>query len=275
MVKEKRCVNIVRMMPDKPTSSDEGSDHLFVSSLEKAMRLLAAFGETHGEMGLAELARAADLDRSATQRFAATFHRLGYLEKDAVTRRFRPSVRFLELANAYLWSDAMLREAMPRLIDLRQALGETINFARLDGEDIVYLVRLPSARTSYGAMIAGRRLPALHTSSGRAMIGRFPPEERETAVSNWKLQSFTPKTLMDRDRIGSFVEAAARDQFAIASNEILLNEIGVAVAVAGRGGKPYAVQCSLSGTLWTEDRVRDEIVPHLHDVANALMHLGV
>ena len=55
------------------------------------MRILSAFGEAHGEMGLTELARATGLDRSATQRFTATFHRLGYLEKDASTRRFRPS----------------------------------------------------------------------------------------------------------------------------------------------------------------------------------------
>ncbi|ORE98522.1 IclR family transcriptional regulator [Aurantimonas sp. 22II-16-19i] len=242
----------------------------FIGSLEKAMRLLEAFGPESPRMGLTELARQTGFDRSTVQRLTTTFHELGYLDKDPSTRRYSPSIRMSELANAYLWSDDLMRAAMPRLIDLRQKLGETINFARLAGTDIVYTARLPSARTSYDATIIGRRVPALNTSSGRAMLSRRRPEERAAGVEAWPLNRYTDVTLMDREQIRERVELAARQGYAIAQDELRMNELAVAVAVGRGEASGGAVQCSVSGTVWTPERLVAEIVPSLLDAANAI-----
>lgn len=245
------------------------TDTHFVASLEKAMRVLEAFGEERPRMGLTELAHATGLDRSSVQRLTTTFHRLGYLDKDPATRRFSPSIRMTELANAYLWSDELVQTAMPRLIDLRQTLGETINFSRLDGWDIVYTVRLPSARTSYAAMVPGRRVPALNTSSGRVMIAQRACEERLACVREWPMRRYTPETVMSRDQVGDFIEEAVETGYAIAENELQMNELAVAVAV-GRSGRGGAIHCSVSGTLWSRERLKSEVVPRLRDAANGI-----
>ncbi|MCH5378123.1 MAG: helix-turn-helix domain-containing protein, partial [Planctomycetes bacterium] len=100
---------------------------LYVASVAKGLRLLRAFDETHCELSLPELAARTGLDKSAVQRLANTLHVEGMLDKDPVTRRFRPSHAWLQLAYAYCWSDALVAKAMPKLIDLSQQLGETIN----------------------------------------------------------------------------------------------------------------------------------------------------
>lgn len=252
-------------------ASDTGkrSDTHFVASLEKAMRVLEAFGAERPRMGLTELANATGLDRSSVQRMTTTFHRLGYLDKDPATRRFSPSIRMTELANAYLWSDELVHTAMTRLIELRHSLGETINFSRLDGSDIVYTVRLPSARTSYAAMIPGRRVPALNTSSGRVMLAQCAPEERLACIREWPMRRFTPDTIMSRDAVRELVEEAAETGYSIAVNEIQMNELAVAVAV-GRMGVGGAIHCSVSATLWSRDRLIGEVVPRLRDAANGI-----
>ena len=252
-------------------AADGRDDPLFVASIEKAMRVMAAFGEARPEMGLQELARASGLDKSAAQRYAHTLHRLGHLAKDKHTRQYRPTLRSVEMANAYLWSDPLVRAAMPKLIELRQMLGETINLSRLDGPDIVYVVRLPSARTSYGAMIVGRRVPALNTSSGRSIVGTFPEGEREAAVRSWRIGSFTPKTQTDRAAIGTLVERAARLGYSISRDELMLNEIGVAAPVSESEKRGVAaVHCSLSALKWSDREIERKIVPALLDVTQSL-----
>ncbi|OZB09623.1 MAG: IclR family transcriptional regulator, partial [Marinobacter sp. 34-60-7] len=77
---------------------------LFVGSLAKGLRLLRAFDETHTELSLGDLAQRTGLDKSAVQRLANTLHIEGMLDKDPITRRFRPSHAWLELAYAYYWS---------------------------------------------------------------------------------------------------------------------------------------------------------------------------
>lgn len=109
-------------------------DTLFVASLAKGLKLLRAFDESHTDMALTELAARAGLDRSATQRLANTLHQEGFLEKDPLTRRFRPSHAWLELAYAYFWSDPLTALASPKLIELSNQVGRNRQHGRAFGE---------------------------------------------------------------------------------------------------------------------------------------------
>ncbi len=249
----------------------EKQDTLFVGSLEKGMRIMGAFGERHSELGLTELAGASGLDKSAAQRLTNTLYKIGYLNKDPETKRYRPSLKFLELANAYLWSDQLVQFAMPKLIELGQRLGERVNAARLDGTDVVYVIRIPTQLTSFAAMMVGRRLPALTTSSGRAMIARFDPETRRRAVETWPLIQATPRTTLDRAKIADSIEQAVVDGYAITESENITNEIGIAAPILSGDGRPVAaVQCSVSALRSDIERMRKEIAPYLIEVANSI-----
>jgi DNA-binding IclR family transcriptional regulator len=246
-------------------------DTLYVGSLAKGLRLLRAFDEAHTELSLTELAQRSDLDKSATQRLANTLHIEGMLEKDPDTRRFRPSHAWLQMAYAYYWSDPLVGQAMPKLIDLSQDLGETVNLTELSGDHIVYVSRLPCKRTYFAATVIGRRLPALSTSAGRAMLATFPEPDRNAAVESWPIKRFTPSTTTDRDKIRGSIARAARDGFAISTGQMILNEIGVATPIIGHDGRAYAaVQCSVSAHTWTRETIIRDILPKLQDTANAI-----
>ncbi|WP_234455081.1 IclR family transcriptional regulator [Thermohalobaculum xanthum] len=249
----------------------EKQDTLFVASLAKGLKLLRAFDEGHTEMALSELAARAGLDRSATQRLANTLHQQGFLEKDPVTRRFRPSHAWIELAYAYLWSDPLIALSSPKLIELSHQVGETVNMSELSGMDIVYVTRLPSPRSHFAATLIGRRIPALVTSSGRAILATLPEEERRAAIANWPVRQYTPLTTLDRGRIAGEVAEAVERGYSISKNELILNEIGVAAPILDPDGRASAaVHCSVSAFHWTTDRVEREIVPYLLDTANGI-----
>ncbi|GGE97258.1 helix-turn-helix domain-containing protein [Stappia taiwanensis] len=253
------------------STADRKQDTLFVNSLAKGLRLLEAFDEEHHSLGLSELAKRTGLDKSATQRFANTLHQTGYLMKDEATRRFRPSHKFAEMAYAYLWSDPVVQLAMPKLIELSGRLGETINMAELSGSDIVYVARIPCQRTTFAATLVGRRVPALNTSGGRAILATLPETERRACIENWPLTRFTPETTQDRDRISELVEEAAHLGYSFSRNELILKEIGVAAPIIGADGRPVAaVHCSVSAYHWTREKVEQDIVPFLLDTANSI-----
>ncbi|TDK52388.1 IclR family transcriptional regulator [Antarcticimicrobium luteum] len=244
---------------------------LYVGSLAKGLRLLRAFDESHTELSLSELAARSGLDKSAAQRLANTLHLEGMLEKDATTRRFRPSHAWLGMAYAYYWSDPLVAQAMPKLIELSKLIGETVNMAELSGDHIIYVSRLPCKRTSFAATVIGRRLPALSTSSGRVILSTFPPEERAAAVRDWPLRSYTPHTTLDRSEIVQAVEQAVRDGYAIARSQMLPNEIAIACPIRNPEGRALAaVQASVSALSWSEERIRAEILPALQDTAHAI-----
>ncbi len=252
-------------------STEKRQNTLFVGALAKGLRVLRAFDETHTDLSLTELAARTGLDKSAVQRLANTLHLEGMLDKDPATRRFRPSHAWLQMAYAYYWSDPLVARARPRLIELSQQLGETVNMAELSGDHIIYVSRLPCKRTYFAASVVGRRLPALSTSAGRAILSTFPADERAAAVEQGTLDRHTPHTTMDRAEIAAAIEEAVQQGYAISRDQMILNEMAIAAPICGPDGRAFAaVQCSVSAHSWTADKIRRDILPALQDTANAI-----
>ncbi|WP_343035580.1 IclR family transcriptional regulator [Sulfitobacter maritimus] len=252
-------------MPNPPSS-------LFVGSLAKGLKILRAFDSSETELALSELVRKTGLDKNSVQRLANTLYLEGFLYKDELSRRFRPSLAWLELANAYYWSDPLVALAMPKLIDLSRELGETVNLARLTQAHVIYVFRLPTTKSRFPATIAGSKLPALGTASGRAMLATWEKDARDSALQDWPLRAATPATILDRTRIAEDVASAARDGYSITYDQAMVNEISIAAPIRNQAGYAVAaVQCSVSRLNWQPDQIATKIVPALTTTANSIL----
>ncbi|MEZ5716411.1 MAG: IclR family transcriptional regulator [Paracoccaceae bacterium] len=243
---------------------------LFVGALAKGLRVLRAFDESHTDLSLTDLVARTGLDKSAVQRLANTLHLEGLLVKDSETRRFRPSHAWLELAYAYYWSDPMVSLALPKLIELSRQLGETINLAELSGDHIIYVNRLPCNRTAFAATIPGRRVPALSTAAGRAILATHGPDARALAIATWPIAVQTPRAITDRNQIARLLDEAAAQGYAISRDQMILDEIAISAPITGPSGRATAVQCSVSAHSWTDDTIRRDLLPAIQDTANSI-----
>tara|TARA_R100001086_G_scaffold19492_1_gene9385 strand:- start:1873 stop:2646 length:774 start_codon:yes stop_codon:yes gene_type:complete len=245
---------------------------LYAGTLAKGLKLLRAFDESHASLSLSELVQRTGLQKSAVQRLAHTLHVEGMLDRDSATRRFRPSHAWLELAYAYYWSDPLIARALPKLVELSQQIGETVNLAQMSGNHIIYALRLPSQRTHFAASIVGRRVPALCTASGRVMLSTWAEEDRWQAVETWEVHPYTHKTITDRDAINADIVECRRNGYALTRDQVILNEISLAAPITGPGGRSEAaVQVSVSGLSYDFDEVRARILPAVLDTANGIL----
>ncbi|MFH1804208.1 MAG: IclR family transcriptional regulator C-terminal domain-containing protein [Pseudomonadota bacterium] len=251
---------------------NQRQDTLYVASLEKGMRILSVFSEDRSELGLSEIVRETGLEKSAAQRFANTLHQLGYLDKSPETRRYRPSLKYLEMAYSYLWSDNLVQLAMPRLIELSNQTQQTINMAKPLETDIMYVIRMPNYRTSFAASVIGRRVPALNASSGRVILSRQSEAMIRACVQDWPLKKYTGKTTMDRGAILENILMAREKGYCLTQKEILPDEINVAAPICSIEGTPIgAIHCSLPAIRWTLEKAEQEIVPLIVETAQAIV----
>ncbi|GGF77442.1 IclR family transcriptional regulator [Azorhizobium oxalatiphilum] len=215
-------------------------DPLHVASVAKAFRVLEAFGHTNTDLSLAEIARHAGLDKSATQRFAHTLWQLGYLEKDARTRRFRLGKPVLDLTFFYLRSNPLVELATPALLELRRRCGERANLSLFDETTTIYAIRQQSKREYFDSSLIGRRIPVFLSSGGRAILAQLPPAEAAAIIARSDLIARTPKTLTDPAAILAKVAEAREAGFALAVEETTLGEITLGAAVLNAAGRPVA-----------------------------------
>ena len=151
---------------------------LFISSIEKVFQVLHAFHGTQRQMSLAEIARAAQLDRSAAQRLVHTLEQLGYLRRILGTRNFALTSKVLRFSYNYMRANEIIDKASPYLLEIAAARRDDQPArARRPRDRVRGALSRPASRQH---RLRGRpRLPAFFTASGTAILSRLPDDERE------------------------------------------------------------------------------------------------
>jgi IclR family pca regulon transcriptional regulator len=174
----------------------------FSQSLERGLGILAAFTPTQPSLGVSELAREVGLSRSTTHRYMSTLTRLGYLQQDPASRRYRLGPRVLDLGFSAINSMELRVISAPYLQRLSDETGFTVNMAILEGTDILYVERCRSSRAGQREidlnLHVGSRLPAYCTSMGKVLLAFLPAARRAALLDQIQLGRRGPNTLTDR-----------------------------------------------------------------------------
>jgi IclR family transcriptional regulator, pca regulon regulatory protein len=246
-------------------------DTLFVASLEKGLRVLNAFSTHRESLGITDIALATNLDKSAAQRFTNTLHRLGYLEKDEQTRRYRPAISLMDFSYTYLQQDRLAEIAVARLIEAGKVFGTTVNLCVLVGTDILYTVRIPHEKASFAATVPGRRMPAFCTAGGMSILAFRPADEVETIINSSDIRAFTEHTITDREAIMHRIANAHKYGYDIGTGQALPNEISVAAPVIDHHGNGIAaVQIPVYKPQWTQEDAVAKLAPLAMETARSI-----
>ena len=250
------------MRPPSSPSDGEGRAPHFVQSLERGLAVIRAFDEHNPELTLSDVARRTGLTRAAARRFLLTLADLGYVRTDG--RWFTLSPRILELGYAYLSSLSLPEVAEPHLERLVAEVHESSSVSVLDGEDIVYVARVPTARIMTVSINVGTRFPAYATSMGRVLLARLPDEQLEAYLEAVELRPLSPKTVTSREALRTALAKVREQGWALVDQELEEGLRSVAAPIRDRSGTTIAaVNLSAHASRLTIEAARRGLVPAL------------
>ncbi len=139
-------------------------------SVDRALTILALFGEDRTEVGLTEVAAALDVHRSTASRLLAALARRGFVEQDPSSGRFHPGLGLISLAGLALLRFPARTLARRVLFELRDGTGETTQLGVLDGDEVLYIEQASSPHVSVNVDWVGYRQTALESVSGRLLL---------------------------------------------------------------------------------------------------------
>ncbi|WPB58900.1 IclR family transcriptional regulator [Xylophilus sp. GOD-11R] len=245
-------------------------EHLYVAAVERAMRVLEAFAARPGDLGLTELADMTGLGKSAAQRFVFTWEKLGYLARDASSRRLRLTPKAVELGHSYLKGDPLIAQVAPHLAVLRDQFGLAVNLSMRRGDDMVYLLRLPSRQLTLAEMLPGRRLPAWSNASGRMLLTACDDDELRAMYRRQPPLKFTPRTTIDLDALLTEIAQARTDGYVITQHQVNMHQIAVAILATVPSGAQVAIGMATTLDDYSPARVEADLIPALFRAAAAL-----
>ena len=240
----------------------DGRPAHFVQSLERGLAVIRAFGADASDLTLSDVARATGLTRAATRRFLLTLSELGYVRSDG--RRFALTPRVLELGYAFLSSIELPEVAEPHLERLVADVHESSSVSVLDGDDIVYVARVPTARIMRVSINLGTRFPAYATSMGRVMLAGLAPEELDSYLARAELRRLSPRTITSEAALRAELDRVRSQGWAIVDQELEEGLRSVAAPIRDGGGRTVAaVNLSAHASRTSTEKVRRELLPSL------------
>jgi IclR family transcriptional regulator, pca regulon regulatory protein len=246
----------------------------YLQSLERGLSVILAFSNHRPQLSLGDLAEATGLSRPTVRRIVLTLEELGYIR--SVGRQFALTPHVLALGHAYLSSLSLTEVAQPLMEDVTRVTGQTCSLAVLDGEDAVYIARVPAKRVMSITLTTGTRLPAYATSMGRVLLAGLQDAEIESFLERVELHPLTPRTTTDPYCLRKTINDVRDQGWALVDQEFEEGVRSFSAPIRDMTGRVIAsLSMSCAAGYVSLDTIHDKYLPVVVKAARDISeHLG-
>jgi IclR family transcriptional regulator, pca regulon regulatory protein len=250
-------------MPRRTAGSPSGElPDYRVEALAKGLRILSLFDEKRPSWRVSDLASAAGLPMPTVYRAVMTLTAEGYLDQ-LPDGGYRPGVRTLTLGTAALRSLDLVAIATPKLQQLGERSGETVNLAVLSGDRVLYLVRLRNSDLVTANIQVGSTLPAVHTSIGKLLLSYLDEADLAARITDGSFSANSgPNAKLSLAELRGELRTVRDQGWAMQDEELAYGLRSVAAPITGPDGRVLAgVNLAVQAQDWSSQRIVRELRP--------------
>ncbi len=225
-------------MPEKLRPDDAKNR---VQSVAKAFSVLRCFDVSRPELTIAELSTRTELDRGTTFRLVHTLIDLGYLAEVPESRRFRLTLKCLELGYTVLAQGNYKTLAQPMLREMVPEVGDAASLGMLDGFDVVYVERVEAEHSPN--MIhrrVGSRAGAYATALGHAILAYLPRDRQLASLEAGERVKLSEHTQVELQALLDRLDQVREQGYAVSDGENAYGLRTVAAPIFDTAGRPVA-----------------------------------
>ncbi|WP_238015717.1 IclR family transcriptional regulator [Dactylosporangium sp. AC04546] len=236
-----------------------------VQSIDRVFTLLEQMADAGGIAGASRLARSSGLPVPTIHRLLRTLVAVGYARQEP-SREYALGPRLVRLGEA---AGRLLEGwARPCLERLATALGESVNFAQIEGTEVIYVAQAPGRHSMRMFTEVGHRAGLHCTAVGKAILSTYAPPQAAAILQRAALERHTDRTITAIPALQRQLDVARARGFAVDLGE---QEVGVHCVAVALPGSPSRGAVSVSGP---QARMTPELVsqaiPLLRNTAREL-----
>lgn len=209
-------------------------------------------------LGTSELARQLGLPKSSISNICGALVSAGMARR--IGTGFALGRKVVHLSGAYLASMDIVQEVDEAVGQLGTASEETVQLAVLEGLEVCYVYQHNGdqpVRLVPGGI--GRRLPAMCTAVGKAMLAKLDDEELERRFASLdELPRLTPRSHRTFDALMKDLRAIRERGYSVDDEEAIEGVLCLAVSIPQRSvhDEPYAASVTLLKARATPERIQ-------------------
>jgi DNA-binding IclR family transcriptional regulator len=210
-----------------------------LKTLENALEILKYFTKETPAWGVRELAKEMAVSHSIIHRILTTYVKYGFLVQNQETKKYELGIKFWEYGLLVQDRLHMSDFVHPVMQTLCEETGETAIFTLLDGIEAVDVEIVESPQKVKYLLTPGTRAP-LYVGASSKVLMAFLPAEKQQAVIQSGLESFTGKTIVDPQTLLADLADIKNKGWCFSEGEYFEDTFGLSVPLFDKKGKVVA-----------------------------------
>ena len=242
------------------------ADHL--QTFEKGLKVIEAF-DGHDHLTISSAAKLTNISRPTARRVLITLVNLGYAQM--LDNRFYLTPKVLSLGYSYMTARDSWEITTTLLRELSKKTNESSSIAKLVGEEIVYIGRVPANKIMKISLNIGTHLPAYATSMGKLLLAQKNEDEMKEYFAQADLKALTPHTIYKEEDLRKEFEVIRERGWAISEDQLEVGLISIAAPIRNmRGDIIAAINCSANSSQTTRREMEDDYLEPLLETAELI-----
>jgi IclR family transcriptional regulator, acetate operon repressor len=202
----------------------------FLSTVERAMRVLEYLADEQDGLSVSELARRLEINKSIVLRILTTMEQLAYIYRDRDSQRYRLTYRMANLTLRQLARSGLVDQCVPVLRRLAERTGELVRLAVIESERPVWIQAISGPQRQLRIDPVYSHEVVLHShATGKAWLMTLDEKGLDRLLAKHAFKAYTKYTITTARALKSDLKAASKRGFATSYEE---HELGVSTVAA-------------------------------------------
>ena len=243
----------------EPKDGEALSPQVHVRSVARAVSILDQFTIDQPTLSLTELSNGLRLSKSTTYRLLSTLQRVGLIEVDERTGRYRLGLKVFRLGSVVLKSMELVAQAEPILNRLAEETEETSFLVVVDGNEALCIKHV-SGRHHVRVLFleTGKKLALNCGAAPRVLLAHMAPERRREVIAK-HTRRMTEHSLVSAEELERDAVEILQRGYSISREDVTLHACAIGAPVRDHTGEVIAA-ISISGIV---QRFSEERMPYL------------
>jgi len=241
----------------------------YINSIKRAFKILDLYEENIKYLGISEIARALNLNKSTVHRIVKTLKKEEILIQDSESQKYKLGYRVLEIAHKMRKQYNHKDIAIEEMEKLRDKTGEAVLLSVYTNIGGVCIEKVETKNKIKLSSKAGHTTPLHAGATGKILLAFAGEEEIEKVLSN-RLKNYTENTITDPDILKKQLKDIREKGYIISWGEVDKGAIGIGAPILDQDGSlNYGL--SLAGP---EERIKkfglDKIIKDVKETAEKI-----
>ncbi|MEM1044524.1 MAG: IclR family transcriptional regulator [Pseudomonadota bacterium] len=222
-------------MVEQKSKTEKPTKRATHTSLTRGLKILEVIASSDGPAALSVTARKVGLPRSTTYHIMQTLTQLGYLRQDEDSRTYRLGEKAFQLSGQGMSINRIAETAIPLLKDLCVETGESAALAALVDGHVTLIATHDADGPVRVVQDVGAHRPVHATALGKVLAAWLPEAELSALLPSLRFESFTDKTVVQRNRFVKELQRVLSAGVAYDNEEFITGVRCVAAPVFNQG----------------------------------------